>query len=143
MANTSFSHIGVMCVDPIKTEKFYSKHFGFRRTRVYAPGPQQVVMLKKDGIYLELFKAEEPSPAPKPTEAGPKYPSWRHICFLVDDLDAKLKEMGEDAKITLGPVDMGQFIPGMKVCWIADPDGNIVELNHGYVDEKTPSPLTK
>lgn len=141
MPETIFSHVGVMCIDPIKTEKFYTRHFGFKRARVFMPGPGQFVMLKKDGIYLELFKAEEDSPAPYPTEAGPKYPSWRHICFMVDDLDEKLKEMGEEAKITMGPVDMNQYLPGMKICFLADPDGNIVELSQGYVDETNPPSL--
>ena len=65
----------------------------------------------------------------------------RHLAFLVDDLDAKLAEMGDDAKVTLGPLDMGGFIEGMRVAWITDPEGNIVELNQGYEDEKTPPPL--
>jgi glyoxylase I family protein len=59
----------------------------------------------------------------------------------VDDLDAKLSQMGAEAKLTLGPLDMGQFIPGMRVAWISDPDGNIVELNQGYVDEENPPAL--
>jgi glyoxylase I family protein len=36
---------------------------------------------------------------------------------------------------------MGQFIPGMRVAWITDPEGNIVELNQGYVDEPNPPAL--
>jgi hypothetical protein len=44
-------------------------------------------------------------------------------------------------RITLGPLDMSQFIPGMRVAWIADPERNIVELNQGYVDEESPPPL--
>jgi glyoxylase I family protein len=67
----------------------------------------------------------------------------RHLAFLVDDLDAKLAEMGDDAKITLGPLDMGDFIAGMRVAWITDPEGNVVELNQGYEDEKTPPPLSR
>ncbi len=43
--------------------------------------------------------------------------------------------MGDEATIKLGPLDRGQFIPGMRAAWIADPEGNIVELNQGYVDE--------
>jgi hypothetical protein len=27
------------------------------------------------------------------------------------------------------------------VAWIADPEGNIVELNQGYIDEAEPPPL--
>jgi len=59
----------------------------------------------------------------------------------VDNLDAKLAEMGSDARITLGPLDMCQFIAGMRVAWIADPEDNIVELNEGYVDEENPPAL--
>jgi glyoxylase I family protein len=33
---------------------------------------------------------------------------------------------------------MSEFIPGMKVCWLADPEGNIYELNQGYKDEENP-----
>ena len=51
--------------------------------------------------------------------------------------------MGEDAKITLGPLDMAAFIDGMRVAWITDPEGNIVELNQGYEDETDPPPLDR
>jgi len=129
------------CKDPIATEKFYTKHFGFRRSRVYAPGPGQVVMLKSDGLYLELFPSSEELPAPRVMGAGPDYPGVRHIAFLVDDLDRKLAEIGGDAQVTLGPLDMGQFITGMRVAWLSDPEGNIVELNQGYVDEPNPPAL--
>jgi glyoxylase I family protein len=30
---------------------------------------------------------------------------------------------------------MGQYIPGAQTAWVSDPEGNIVELNQGYVDE--------
>ncbi len=140
MAALVFSHVAMSCKDPVAVERFYSKYFGFKRARVYAPGPGQVVMIKSDNVYLELFPANAEAPAPPVGGAGPEYPGWRHIAFLVDDLDAKLAEMGDDAKITLGPLDMSQFIPGMRVCWMADPEGNIVELNQGYVDEENPPP---
>ncbi|MCX5785508.1 MAG: VOC family protein [Elusimicrobia bacterium] len=135
MEKAAFSHIGLTCADPERVEKFYTRYFGFKRARVYAPGPGQVVMIKSGNFYLELFKAAEKSPVPPAKGAGPDYPGWKHICFLVADLDAKLKELGNAVKITKGPVDMGGLIPGMKVCWVADPEGNIVELNQGYVDE--------
>ena len=141
MATVTFSHFGLTCNDPVKIEKFYTKHFGFKRTRVYAPGPEQVVMIKSGNMYIELFKSTETSPLSPPKESGYRFSGWRHICFIVDDLDAKLKEMGDDAQLTLGPLDMSDFIKGMKVCWISDPEGNIVELNQGYVDEENPPPL--
>ena len=43
--------------------------------------------------------------------------------------------MGADAQITAGPMDFDAFIPGWRTAWVADPDGNIVEISQGYVDE--------
>jgi len=141
MASTTFSHMAIVCADPKAVESFYSRHFGFRRARVFAPGPDQVVMIRKDSVWLELFPATQKAPAAPAGGAGPEYPGWRHLAFTVDDLDGKLAEMGDEAKLTLGPVDMSQFIPGMRVAWLADPEGNIVELNQGYVDEPDPPPM--
>ncbi len=138
MAKTTFTHVGMTCKDPIVIEKFYTKHFGFKRTRVYEPGPKQVVMIKLGDVYLELFKATKEAPFPQHKGSGPEFPSLRHLAFLVDDLDTKLKEMGGDAQISLGPFEMSQYIPGMKACWLKDPEGNIIELNQGYVDEDNP-----
>jgi glyoxylase I family protein len=141
MADLEFSHIALSCKDPLATERYYTKHFGFKRARVYLPGPGQVVVIRAGALALELFPSSEALPTPRVLGAGPDYPSVRHFAFLVKDLDTKLAEMGADAKLALGPLDMGQFIPGMRVAWLADPDDNIVELNQGYVDEENPPAL--
>lgn len=140
MALLCFSHLAFSCDDPIAVERFYTKHFGFRRARVYSPGPDQVVQIERGPVAIELFRATEARPCPTVGGAGPAYRGYRHMAFLVDDLDAKIAAMGPDARITLGPVDMSQFIPGMRVAWIADPEGNIIELNQGYVNEDSPPP---
>ncbi len=142
MATLTFSHMAMSCKDPLKVERWYTKHFGFKRARVYLPGKGQVVVLRSDNVCLEIFPATKEAPVAPVGGAGPEYPGWRHMAFLVDDLDAKLLEMGEEARLTLGPLDMSNFIPGMHVAWIADPEGNIVELNQGYVDENNPPPLS-
>jgi len=139
VATSEIHHMGLVCQDMAATERFYAKHFGFRRARV-APlgGGDQIVFLKSGSFYLELFNAKQPNPAPTATGAGPEYPGWRHLAFKVDDVDAKLAEMGPDAKITGGPMDFDAFIPGWRSVWIADPEGNIVEISHGFVDEADP-----
>jgi glyoxylase I family protein len=135
--------MGIACTDPIALERWYTKHFGFTRKRVFLPGPDQVVVIGNEGASLELFPAKGEAPPPRGEGAGPEYPGWRHIAFLVDDLDDALAQMGDDAKITLGPVDMGDLIEGMRVAWISDPEGNIVELNQGYAEETSPPPLDR
>ncbi len=59
MNKTEFSHIGLSCKDPIATERFYARHFGFHRARVYAPGPGQVVVIRGNGLALELFPSTD------------------------------------------------------------------------------------
>ena len=144
MAFQIFSQVALTCKDPIATEKFYSKYFGFKRARVAKlPDGDQIVFIKMmdSAFYLELFKAKEESPVSPPTNDGPQYPGVRQLAFKVDNVDAKLSEMGEDAKITLGPLNFDDYIPGWRTVWVADPDGNIVEISQGFVDEDNPPPL--
>jgi glyoxylase I family protein len=129
----------MVCRDPAATERFYTRHFGFRRARVVPLGDgDQILFLKSGSLYLELFKATQDSPAPAATGPGPEYPGWRHLAFKVDDVDAKLTEMGDDARITAGPMGFDAFIAGWRTVWVADPDGNIVEISQGFVDEADP-----
>jgi glyoxylase I family protein len=142
MTSLNFTHVGINCKDAIVTEEFYTKNFGFQRARVVPLGNEQIVFIKLDNVYLELFQAKSTSPVPSPTNDGPQYPGLRHIAFRVDDVDAKLASMGSDAKITLGPLSFDDFIPGWRAVWVADPDGNIIEISQGYVDQDNPAPLS-
>ena len=141
MTSAAYSHVGIACQNPLAIERFYTKYFGFKRARVVPLGDTQIVFLKAGSVYLELFQAKEKSPVPAPVEDGQWYPGWRHIAFAVDSVDAKLAEMGADARVTLGPFDFDDFLSGWRGVWIADPEGNIVELAQGYVDEEHPPPL--
>lgn len=137
-----FSHIALNCKDPIAVEKFYTKHFGFKRTRVIPLGEgNQIVFTKSGSVYLEIFSAQGDNPAPAPTNDGHAFPGIRHIAFQVENVDAKLAEMGADAKITLGPLSFDDFIPGWRTVWVSDPEGNIVEISQGYQDEANPPAL--
>jgi len=139
--NLVFSHVALACSDPIATERFYTRHFGFRRARVIPLGHEQIVFLKLGEAYLELFRARESRPLPPPAEDGPWFPGVRHLAFQVEDVDAQLSAMGTDAVITQGPMNFDAFIPGWRTVWVKDPDGNIVEISQGYVDEENPPPL--
>jgi Lactoylglutathione lyase and related lyases len=138
-----FSHIALSCADAIATERFYTRHFGFVRARVIPLGEQQIVFLKRpaDNTYLELFSSEGERPDAAAGGDGPHYPGIRHLAFQVDSVDGVLEEMGAEAKVTLGPLDFDAFIPGWRTVWVADPDGNIVEISQGFVDQENPPAL--
>ena len=142
MTSSVFAHVGITCKDSIKVEKFYTKYFGFKRARVIPiGGSEQIVFIKSGKLYLELFLAKALSPVPLPEKDGPPYPGLRHLAFKVDNVDAKLAEIGRNAKVTLGPLDFNDVIPGWRAVWVADPEGNIVEISQGYKDEANPPPV--
>ena len=132
-----FSHVAIACTDPVRTEDFYTRHFGARRAAVFGGGPEQVVFLRmpNGAFYLELFQAKGQPPAAPADGAGPQCPGFRHLAFQVDDIDAKLAEMGADARISLGPIRFDSVIPGWRTVWIVDPDDRIVEISQGFIDQ--------
>lgn len=137
-----FAHIALSCKDLLTTERWYTRHFGFRRARVFMnDGKPFIVFIKRDDVYLELFNAEGDRPTETPEGDGLHSVGIRHIAFQVDDIDAVLNELGDSARVTLGPLSFDDFIPGWKTVWIADPDDNIVEITQGYVDDANPAPL--
>ncbi len=143
MSTAVVHHMALACRDPLRVERYYAEHFGFRRARVIPLGETQIVFIKLGSTYLELFQAKEPLPHERAKGDGPWYPEWRHIAFKVDDVDAKLAEMGTDAVVTAGPMSFDDFIPGWRTVWVADPEGNIVEISQGFVDQQAPPPLAR
>jgi glyoxylase I family protein len=137
MMNTSFLHFGVTCKNQNLFEAFYTKYFGFKRARTISLGENKELFFLKDenNFYFEVFPMDEERPVPQAAGDGPHYPGWRHIAFVVDDVDAKLAEMGKDAVVTLGPLAFDNFIKGWKTVWLKDPEGNIVEISQGYKDD--------
>jgi glyoxylase I family protein len=129
-----FSHVALNCHDPLRTERFYTRHFGFRRVRAVPLGERQLLFLRSGEVLLELMQAEGDA-GQTPAADGPTTAGVRHIAFQTDDVDALLAAMGDDADVTLGPLDFGDFIPGWRTAWVRDPDGVIVEISQGYVDE--------
>lgn len=122
------THVGLNCSDPVATERFYTRYFGFARDRILFPGEQQIVFLRSGEFCLELFRAEGNFPAPPPVKDGPTYTGFRHLAFRVADLDAALREIGTDTEITLGPLDLSEQGLSGRIVWLRDPDGRIVEL---------------
>ncbi|WP_031528071.1 VOC family protein [Dyadobacter crusticola] len=135
--DTSFFHLALTVKNLAKFESFYAKHFGFKRARTISLGDDaELVFLKNDhNIYLEVFPPEEERPMAMAEADGPHYPGLRHIAFSVEDIDEKLRLMGDDAVITLGPLHFDEVIEGWKTVWLKDPEGNIIEITQGYRDQ--------
>jgi glyoxylase I family protein len=130
----AFHHIALNCRDIDATEAWYSRHFGFVRGRSIPLGDMKIVFIHLGDFYLELFQAGASDPVPGQGDGPSTAGLIRHLAIKVDDVDAVLAGMGEEAHVTLGPLDFDAFIPGWRTAWVVDPDGVIVEISQGYVD---------
>jgi glyoxylase I family protein len=136
-----WAHVALNCRDQRVTEHFYIRWFGFRRVRVVDGGDgTRVVFLRLGAVCLELFGTNTNS-AFDARDDGPSNPgAVRHIAFQVDDVDAFLASAGE-LDVSLGPLTFYDYIPRWKTVWLRDPDGVVVEVSQGYVDQD-PAELT-
>ena len=124
-------HIAFNCVDRKKQEAFYSKHFGFRRSRVFNAGrPDEFVMLRLGGTCIELFSVK----AGPGVRGGEQPVGFRHLAFEVPDLDAALAGLTADGIKVGDVIDCSSMLDGLRVCFFNDPEGNVLELMQGYRD---------
>jgi len=131
----ALQHLALNCANMKKQEQFYSRHFGFRRARVFnAHTPDEFVLLRLGSMCLELFQApaEHTSLVAKAQPVG-----FKHFAFAVSDLEATLAALQADGLPTDNIIDCGAIVPGMRVCFLHDPEGNRIELVQGYKDEFT------
>ncbi|MGD2174823.1 MAG: VOC family protein [Candidatus Brocadiaceae bacterium] len=138
MART-VQHVALSCRSRVDQERFYSRHFGFERARVFKAGqPDEFVMLKLGDVRMELFQAEDTSPD---DHGGPQKVGFKHMCFGVEDVAAKAAELEADG-LEPGPViDCSDQVPGLKVCFLRDPEQNVIELMEGWRDDPGPPDL--
>jgi predicted enzyme related to lactoylglutathione lyase len=84
------------------------------------------------GPTLEIFNYSqlEDAPAPKPN-----HPGFSHIAFAVESVPAARDEFLAAGGTPVGEVVTLTTPTGAKVtwCYVADPEGNIVELQHWMV----------
>lgn len=130
---TVVQHMAFNCSSIRGQEKFYMKHFGFRRSRVFNAGtPDEFIMLRLGSACIELFNASKQSAAQK----GAEQPiGFKHLAFEVPDLDKAVAALKADGIATGEIIDCSSTVPGLRVCFFKDPDGNLLELMQGYRDQ--------
>lgn len=129
------NHIAFFCRNLAAQEAFYTKHFGFKRSRTFRRGePGEFFMLKRGDVRLELFPTD---PAKSEGQKGGEQPvGFRHLAFNVPKLEPVIEALKADG-IECDPIiDASKHVPGLRIVFFRDPEGNILELMEGYVDEE-------
>jgi len=81
------------------------------------------------GPTLEIFQYNA-MPEHPPTR--PNTPGWAHIAFAVEDVAATVSAVLEQGGCTVGELTVRE-VPGvglLTVQYVADPEGNIIEVQH-------------
>jgi lactoylglutathione lyase len=125
---TSIGHVAFRVTSLQRALDFYCTKLGFseafRLEREGQPSPWIVYLQIAPGSFIELFPDPQDAAGtlpPRDTQA-----SYKHVCFLVDDLSATLRDLAARG-LEVG----GSPTQGMDTnlqYWLTDPDGNPIEL---------------
>lgn len=122
---TGIGHLAFRITDLERALDFYCDKLGFREAfrleRDGEPSPWIVYIQVAPGQFIELFPGAK-EVAPQPGRNG----GYNHFSLGVDDMEATLQEL-RDRGLDI-PGEAKQGLDGNWQYWIADPDGNRIEL---------------
>ena len=124
-----FDHVGLRVTDLGIAQAFYEK-LGFRADpSEESPLSKARGLVNEAGVRIHLIyngvAGEEGNIL---MDVDEKRPGYTHAAFIVDDLDGLVGWLAEEGiAITEGPSVFGNG--RRKVCFIRDPDRNVLEFN--------------
>lgn len=122
-------HIGIRVTDLAIAETFYTK-LGFTRDpEEFAPAAKACGLVHPTGLRIHLIYNGEPAEEGNVLLDAPiKRPGYTHAAFIVDSMENLVAWLAqENISISEGPVVMGHG--RRNVCFIRDPDLNVLEFN--------------
>jgi glyoxylase I family protein len=132
----AMNHIAINCRNLAAQEAFYTRHLGFRRSRTFNRGkPGEFFLMKLGSVRLELFGIDPAKVADAPA-GGEQAVGFKHLAFDVPKLEPVLEGLRADGIKPDNIIDIGHVAPGARIVFFRDPEGNILELMEGYVDEE-------
>jgi catechol 2,3-dioxygenase-like lactoylglutathione lyase family enzyme len=117
------AHLAFQIADMERAVKFYETALGFKKKFILGDdhGRPWIVYLQVNARqFIELFYAN--APLLKTAEKT----SYQHLCIEVTDIRKLAEELARKGVPLAHPVILG--LDHNWQCWIADPDGNQIEL---------------
>ena len=133
MATTNaFNHVAFNCIDIARQEAFYAKHLGFKRCRTFNRGkPDEFFLMKLGTVRLEFFSSKTVD-----VKGGEQTIGFKHLAFDVPKLEPVIDGLKANGVSVDEIKELSHVSPGLRIVFFRDPEGNIVELMEGYVDEE-------
>ena len=126
--NMQLQHVAFICENIERMEEYYSSIFGFTRARVFNEGQNnEFFILKCDNVRIELF----------PKKEGMKYGKgkFKHFAVSVNSLNSTIEYLNlKNIKVD-NIIDYSTEGNVFKICFVTDPEGNVIEFMEGYKDK--------
>jgi glyoxylase I family protein len=90
--------------------------------------------VKLGSVRLELFRADLAKAEHQ--KGGEQGIGFKHLAFEAPRLEPAIEALRADGIEPDPIIDMGQVIPGCRIVFFRDPEGNFIELMEGYRDEE-------
>jgi len=122
-------HVGIRVTDLAVAESFYGKLGFVRDPGEYSPDAKACGLVHPTGMRIHLiFNGEAADDGNVLLDAPVRRPGYTHAAFIVESMEELVGWLDrQDIRITEGPVTMGH---GRRtVCFIRDPDLNVLEFN--------------
>lgn len=127
---TQIDHVGIRVTDRAIAEAFYTR-LGFELDpHEESSSGKSCGLVNAAGARINLICNGRTPPDGKNVllDLPDKWPGYTHAAFIVDDLDELVCWLARQGiRITEGPSVFGHG--RRKVCFVRDPDGNVIEFD--------------
>lgn len=126
---TEVDHVGLRVTDIDRAQTFYEKLGFLADPAEESPQAKARGLRNEAGLRIHLIYNGVTAPDGNVLMDVPvKWPGYTHTAFIIDDIDALVSWLDHECiKITEGPAVYGHG--RRKVCFIRDPDLNVIEFN--------------
>jgi len=144
------THVGIAVSDLERAVRFYRDLLGFRlEHELHVEGEPtdtllrlrgvnlDAVYLVRDGVRIELLRFATP-PAPPGRTRTMHETGLTHLSFRVQDLDATLAALRAAGERVFDETIIRIPQVGAAACFVADPDGQLIELVQSPGDPAAP-----
>ena len=130
MVESYLAYTGLRVTDLERSLKFYTGFFGLGEVARgdNSSGGGGVSVLLRDGFTGQKIELNYYPPGSKYSVPYVPGEGLDHVAFRVADLDAKLKQLAAAGFRPVRKGDPVEPMAGFRVAYLADPDGNWVEL---------------
>ena len=121
----SVHHLAIVTSQYERLREFYAETLGLPVVGGF-PG-HAIVFLDAGGVRIELIREE--APAEMPPSALAVRRGWHHLAWEVDDVDAAHADLvARGVESSSSPEDFPSESPGLRIAFLRDPDGNLIEV---------------